>query len=67
MEPTPFNHPMHIANTIAKRQRELAETLDAIDKSGATGKVRRRLTVQAHEIFYQAMTEVEQRIRITAS
>lgn len=61
----PFNHQRHIGNTIAKRQRELAEVLEAIDQL-PKGSGKTKLRAEAWEIFYDAMTEIEQRIRKTS-
>lgn len=64
-ETKPFNHPMHVANTIWKRQRELHQTLEAIETL-PKGSGKAKLRAKAYEIFCLAMTEVATRIRVNA-
>jgi hypothetical protein len=59
--PKPFNHPMHTANTIAKRQRELHDTLAVIEQL-PKGSNKTKLRLRAYEIFEIAMTEVHTRL-----
>lgn len=70
MEPSnntkPFNHALHIANTIAKRRCDLIAALTEVELSGASKKIKRQARENAFVQFAADMLEIDTRIRETA-